>query len=237
MCKSEYYKHNLEFAAIEPILEELGICRDNVISSDCPDIIIKYKDNRKIGIEVIACVPLAIQSNGNINSIENENRLYNIVNDYQERIKRSSSNKILSVMFVIDVLRSISKEELRGIDKIVIEEIDAKLRGERRKYNYIECAELLDVNCNEKMSSINIDACFVEPIDEDCVRYCIDKKEIKLRQYKDDPKNADINEYWLVIHFMYARKWRIDKLEMKEPVTTGYSRVYLTQYSEINRVK
>lgn len=228
MCKSENHKHNLEVAAIDPILNELGICRENIVANDRPDIILQY-DGRKIGIEVMGCHPSSILNGAERSFMSNSRCEYDIISKYKKRFAANHPNTMLSVRPFIEILCGVKRIN----ENAVFEEIDARLRNERRKYNYIESA---DISCNSNDYYTMVYGGIIEPIDEKYVRYCIDEKEQKLISYKKEPKNADISEYWLVIGFNEENLWRIDQLKMDEPITE-YSRVYLTLYSEMNRIK
>lgn len=64
----------------------------------------------------------------------------------------------------------------------------------------------------------------------------VEKKEDRLRYYKTLDKNKDIDEYWLIVNFVYAQNVDLNKTEQFE-IDTEYDRLYLVQYGDVKRLK
>ena len=57
-----------------------------------------------------------------------------------------------------------------------------------------------------------------------------------LQGYKELEKNKDIDEYWLIVDFVYAQNVDLNKTEQFE-IDTEYDRLYLVQNGDVKRLK
>ena len=64
----------------------------------------------------------------------------------------------------------------------------------------------------------------------------VEKKEKKLPQYYKSTKDENIDEFWLVINFVYDLASDISNVVVPN-IQTGFERVYLVKYGDITRVK
>lgn len=231
----EEYKHNVELLAIAPLHSDLSF--ENVKLFDGPDVIVCY-GGKIIGIEVIGCYSESILSNDKINYNRNEKIVFRAIKEYNQTLKlKGSHTSFVSVCWNEMAVRNIPKKsDHKQINQQIAGEIDAYLQcGDDAECYYINSAELLDYGIEDCcMSSA---AYWEEPIKEECILHCVQKKEAKLPIYQQKKENEDIKEYWLVIHFMHDISKNINTFVLSNPITTHYSRIYLTQYDDIKRIK
>ena len=65
----------------------------------------------------------------------------------------------------------------------------------------------------------------------------VDMSIEKLFEYKGvSPCPKDIDEYWLIVDFVYAQNVDLNKTEQFE-IDTEYDRLYLVQNGDVNRLK
>lgn len=231
----EEYKHNVELLAIAPLHSELSF--DNVKPFDGPDVVVSY-GGKIIGIEVVGCHSESVLSKDKINYSRNEKIVSCALKEYNQTLKlKGSCTSFVSVCWNEMAVRNIpQKSDRKQISRQIAEEIDAYLQcGDDAECNYINSAELLDYGIEDVyMSSA---AYWEEPIKEECILHCVHKKEAKLPIYQQKKENQDITGYWLVIHFMHDISKNINTFALSTPIATQYSRIYLTQYGDIKRIK
>ena len=78
MFNKEVTPKDIERFHISWLLRELNIKDEDVTDSDPPDFIAKY-DGRKIGLEVVGCHSLEIESNGRLNRQKTDDFLHNLL--------------------------------------------------------------------------------------------------------------------------------------------------------------
>lgn len=227
-------KDNIEFAAAMPILDDLRIPLRDVIykGQEEPDIIISNYQGKRIGVEVIGSHPLTIETKGKLNLCQRKNYLRELVKKYKEQLyEKGDKCNWLSVDFKPKAYWDWEN------DDIILEEIDDCINGRLRKHwIYIYNASKKDIKeentdyISITESNIGVGAKFL------WVEECVKKKEERLRVYKTLVKNKDIDEYWLVVNFIYALEVDLKRTEQFK-VDTNYDRVYLVQYGDVKRLK
>lgn len=231
----EEYKHKVELLAIQPLVAEAAL--KNIIPSDGPDII-AFHLGKKIGVEVTRCQSEDLLSKGEVNYSRNEQIARQALVAYNTKLKeQGETTAFVAVNWNEHAIRSIPyKVNYASINNQIASEIDAFLRdGMDAKCDYITSAELMDFGIeNSYMASA---AYWEEPIKERCIIDCVRKKEGRLPIYQQKKENQDITEYWLVIHFMHDISKNINTFVLSNPIATPYSRIYLTQYGDIKRIK
>lgn len=227
-------KDNLELSAAMPIISDLGISLCDVIyrGQDEPDILIPNYNGRCIGIEVVSSHPMIIESNGKQNLCQRKKYLSQLVKNYKKQLyDKGDKCNCLSIHFKPKAYWD------WGNDDIILEEIDDCINGKlRRHWQYIYNASRKDVKEeNEDIifvtdSNIGIGAKFL------WIYKFVEKKEDRLRYYKTLDKNKGIDEYWLIVDFVYAQNVDLNKTEQFE-LDTKYDRLYLVQYGDVKRLK
>lgn len=231
----EEYKHKVELMAIQPLVTEADL--ENIISSDGPDII-ALTSGKKIGVEVTRCQSEDLLSKGKVNYSRNEQIAHKALVAYNAKLKeQGQTTAFVAVNWNEKAIRSIPpKVDYASINNQIASEIDAFLRdGMDAECDYITSAELMDFGIEN--GYIASAACWEEPIKERCIIDCVRKKEGRLPIYQQKKENQDITEYWLVIHFMHDISKNINTFVLSNPIATPYSRIYLTQYVDIKRIK
>ena len=115
------HKDNVEISALMPILKELNIDERSVIYKDqeMPDIIIPDYQGKKIGVEVIGCHPLTIETKGKLNLRQRENYLWGLVLKYKKQLyEQGDRHNSVGVHFKNEAYWN------WGNDDIILEEID-----------------------------------------------------------------------------------------------------------------
>ena len=227
-------KDNFELSAAMPILNNMGIPLCDVIykGQDEPDILIPNYNGRCIGIEVVSSHPMKIETNGKQNLCQRKKYLSTLVKGYKKQLyKKGDKYNSLSVHFKPKAYWDWDN------DNIILEEIDDCINGKlRRHWQYIYNASRKDVKEeNEDIifitdSNIGISAKSL------WIKEPVDKKEERLTYYKTLDKNKRIDEYWLIVDFVYAQNVDLNKTEQFE-IDTEYDRLYLVQYGDVKRLK
>ena len=135
--------------------------------------------------------------------------------------------------FIYDVTR------INKIEKTIIDEIDSYRAiigtNEWKDFKYIN--DVNEYNLSSDLLEVDMsDAYWCEPPKPDNVLVCINKKNVKLPEYKMKNQGLDIQEYWLVVDFTQDRGIDIREFSMPN-VETEYKRVYLTNYYDVVQIK
>ena len=227
-------KDNLELSAAMPILNNMGIPLCDVIyrGQDGPDILIPNYNGNCIGIEVVSSHPMTIESDGKLNLCQRKDYLSKLVKKYKKQLyKEGDRCNWLSVHFKSKAYWD------WGNDNIILEEIDDCINGKlRRRWQYIYNASRKVVKEeNEDLVSITDSNIGIGAKSPWIDKY-VEKKEDRLRYYKTLDKNKDIDEYWLIVDFVYAQNVDLNKTEQFE-IDTEYDRLYLVQNGDVKRLK
>ena len=221
-------KDNLELAAVMPIINDLNIPLNTVIyrEQEEPDIIIQ--DGKKIGIEVITCHPSNIDTEDKFNYLKREKHLAKLVKQYKRQLYNSGDKyNLICVHFKWEAYWDWDND-----DKI-LEEIDDCVNARLRKHlKYIYSASRKDVKVDNDNLIIISESNFGVGAQANWIVKCVEKKDKALKRYKSLVKNEDIDEYWLVVDFVYAQGVDLNRTDQFE-IKTDYDRLYLVQYSDV----
>ena len=236
MNDREKLKKDVELFQISRLLTYLSIDVDNVINYEGPDFVISYKGKR-VGLEVETCHSLKVESNSKLCEAETLKCLYEILNEYKKRISnRGEHSKSINVSFDEKIY---SIRNLKNIKESIFKEIDDLLVA-NRSHEWVDCKYVnYATECPLPFDFIEVtmsDACWSTPIKWDNILYCINKKALKLSDYRKRTENMNIAEYWLVIDFIHNRGADVKSVQ-KSHFETEYDRVYLTKYNDIMRLK
>lgn len=230
MTKEEI-KHRDELGKASRIISELGYVPDDSMCSDKPDICLPSKENRQVGIEVVAYSTHRYE--------KSENALYRILNDYiAERIDKESDMRYeIGVLFTgLDIPVNINYKKAK---EQIYQEIESLLYPEMPQ---IERQYIADVTAMEnpgvEHSFISCDSFVVyDELDEQTLLNCIKGKEQKLKDYKVMPENASIREYYLVVFFPINEHADMRGYTLPEGFKTDYDRIYLVDPFYTNRIR
>lgn len=163
--------------------------------------------------------------------------LHDLLKEYEKDIRdQGESNCAISVSFDERIYQV---RKLKKVKDEIVDEINGRreyLKG--REWNdckyvhsvdeYKLTVDYLEVNRWEAFWAI--------PAKPENILKCIEQKEKLLPKYYERNKDKGIDEYWLVIDFVYDGP--SDVLNVVVPnVQTGFERVYLVKYGDIFRVK
>lgn len=225
-------KDNLELAAVMPIINDLNIPLNTVIyrEQEEPDIIIQ--DGKRIGIETITCHPSNIDTEDKFSYLKRERHLAKLVKQYKQQLyDRGDKFNLICVHFKWDAYWDWDN------DDAILAEIDDFINTRLRKHwRYIYSASRKNVKVDNNNLIIITESNFGVGAQANWIVKCIEKKEKKLKRYKSLDKNKDIDEYWLVVNFVYAQSVDLNKTESFE-IKTEYDRLYLVQYNDVKRLK
>lgn len=232
-----------ELYSIVPILKSLEIPIDDVICSDKPDIRIK-KDGKIIGIEETKCF-----------SSENVRRAYsrqdNICKKYKEYLSSKGYSGVEVRLQFKEYLHVILQK--KNYDSNLNEEIFEELERYREKseinddrkwytihpreyyhFKYVDWAEFKQSN-SEYIYVLETRSWICSTVKTEWVKQCIENKEISLQKYKMLDDNKDVDEYWLCINVPTETGCYFDYFT--DTFHSEYQRIYLTQNSDIKRIK
>lgn len=218
------------------LLRELNIKDEDVTDSDPPDFIVKY-EGRKIGLEVVGCHSLEIESNGKLSRAKTDAYLHDLYKEYERDMKaRGDLPCVISVSFDESIY------QIRNLKKIrneIIDEINshrAYLKGgEWKDCKYVRSVD--ERKFSDDYTEVQRwETFWAVPAKPENILKCIEKKEKKLPQYYKSTKDENIDEFWLVINFVYDLASDISNVVVPN-IQTGFERVYLVKYGDITRVK
>ena len=236
MFDKEVAEKDIEKFHISWLFKELNINDEDVTNSESPDFIIKYY-GRKIGIEVVSCHSLEIESNGKLSRQKTDDYLHDLLKEYEKDLKeQGESHCLISLSFDERVY------QVRRLKKVKDEIID-EINGHRK---YLKGGALNDCKYVHSVDEYKFSDDYLGvnrwevfwpiPAKPENILKCIEQKEKKLPTYYEQNKDKGIVEYWLVVDFIYDGS--SDVLNVVVPnVKTGFERVYLVKYGDIFRVK
>lgn len=230
MTKEEI-KHRDELGKASRIISELGYVPDELMCSDKPDICLPSKDDRQIGIEVVAYSTHRYE--------KSEDALYKIFNEYiEDRLDKYSDKRYeIGVLFTnlsvpVDINYKKVKEQIfREIDNLMLP------NQPQMERQYIADLTAME-NPGVEHSFITCDSFVVyDKLDEKTLLDCIKGKEQKLKGYKAMPENASIREYFLLVFFPINEHADLRGYTLPEVFKTDYDRIYLVDPFYTNRIK
>lgn len=242
----------VELEQVMPLLKDIGVCSEDVLCSDSPDIHIPNFKGRYIGIEVTECHTIDIATNKKQQIKRCESRLNAICRNYGKKCSIEGRSVNVSLEFSSLTHTLLQKKKVdKCIEQKIFDEIER-----HRTTDYI-CCQIYD----ERWEALNnakafnyqyvTSATFFEPplngvvvsycegrgikcIEKEYITHCINEKETKLTTYKS--KNPHIEEFWLCIAVDYLEFRSIDKCPQYEGVS-NYDRIYLTLGDVCQRIK
>ena len=248
-----------EYFQIQPILDELNLTKEDIISQDKPDILIPNLNGLCIGIEVTTCVQSKILSKGKLNRARADVMINRACQYYKEHKKQDLSIYLLVALTekAYNIGNTIKQQDL---NKLITEEIDRHFKNDKYEryidhdneddvktymsmatsgafsYNYISSISTLKENTSTFDIAYSSAYC-ASPICTQAIESCIKEKETKLVDYKQDNRNQNINEYWLVINLPITEHTHFDNVEPSLFINSTYDRIYMTQMGSLKRLK
>lgn len=248
-------KHRKEYFEVKPILTNLKIELSLEDISDKPDFRFCYKGKR-IGLEATSCYPPDVKSHQNKYEIGDKG-----VKSILERYKRYKTERREWVTLFISfrnglcyTLRdtSLNRKDIDRIENEVIEEIETRLREGHYStpgtcdnritelyhmdYKYTKIITMNDPQEGKVILGSGGEAIPVRTIEIESLKKAISDKESKLVEYKQMEQNKDIDEYWLCVNLPVPSQRFFYDLEPFE-IQSGYSRIYVTQFTSALRIK
>lgn len=230
MTHEDWNKHE-EKHIVLPLLSDLGIPEENLLSTNSPDIHISLSCGKKVGVEV---THYRVTNNKEVIPT-----LHKVLDGYAEHLSKITPLQYqITVCFLgVDYpLDSHLKEHCEDIYR----EIDCFIPGHEKPLfspKYVE--DVLFWPSPNIPTHISEDVAIeYGPIDEQTLLSIIRKKEEKLERYKlDIEHNSELKEYWLVINFSIEEKTDLRTVTLPSNFQTSYDRVYLVDDFYRNRVK
>jgi len=227
----EEIKHQDELGKASRIISELGYVPDESMCSDKPDICLPSKDDRQIGLEVVAYSTHRYE--------KSEDALYKIFNEYiVERLDTYSDKRYeIGVLFTnLSVPVGINYKKVK---EQIYDEIDSLMLSNKSQMERQYVADITAMeNPGVEHSFITCDSFVVyDDLDEQTLWDCIKGKEQKLKGYKAMPENASIREYYLVVFFPINEHADMRGYTLPEGFKTDYDRVYLVDPFYTNRIR
>lgn len=244
MARKHEEIHKLrEKSAISLILKKLGINEENVLFRDKPDVYIENYNGKRIGIEIVECMPSAILRGGQ----NSESRLFNIkwsiCQDYKKWLLKNDTVGFIVWIFFEDNFEDTIKGKTKDrIVQEVVNELKIFAIDEIEEREYFSCSSSkylhhLEVQRYHKAYNEIVplgDAQYIEPITEYLIDETLKQKENKIEQYyKNCPK---MEECWLCINLPLMEFYDFDGFEYKIE-NSNYNRIYLTQSTNLLQLK
>lgn len=251
-------KRRIEYFEVKPILKSLGIELRRVEVSEKPDFNFVY-EGKKIGLETTRCYPpdaLIHKNNKDQNKYEiGEKGVDTIIKKYKKYKTERGEWVSLFIGFqngLYYTLRdtSLTKKDIERIGNEVIEEIEKHIED----YHNCKTIDKKTTELHNNQYKFVSDILWDEPqegkvllgwgghampaktIEIDSLRNAISSKENKLAEYKQLEKNKDVDEYWLCVNLpRSSNRFHFDLAPFE--IQSGYSRIYVTQFVDVFRIK
>lgn len=251
-------KHRKEYLEVKPILDNLGIefTQDGI--SDKPDFRFTYK-GKEIGLETTRCYPpdaLIHKNNKDQNKYEIGDKGVGAIIKKYKKYKTERGEWVSLLIWFEDGLYytlrdpSLTKKEIEEIGNEVIEEIENQIE------DYLCCKtnDKKETELHNKHYKYVSDILWDEPqegkvilgggghampgitIELEPLRNAISDKECKLAEYRQLEQNKEIDEYWLCVNLPRSSRRFLNDLEPFE-IQSGYTRIYVTQFVDAQRIK
>ena len=228
----EVIKHRNELGMAWQIISELGYVPDESMCSDKPDICLPSKDNKLIGIEVVAYSTHRYE--------KSEDALYKILNEYIVERLDKNSDKRYEIGVTFTGLGIPTNINFKKVKEQIYKEIDTLFQfpDSQMDFKYIESITAFE-NPGVEHSFIGPDTVVeYNDLDETTLMDCINKKELKLKGYKAKEENKTIKEYYLVVYFPTNEHAEMRGYILPNGFETNYDRIYLVDsFNYINRLK
>jgi hypothetical protein len=179
---------------------------------------------------------------------------------YYKELKKQELSIYLLVALTTNAYNIDKSIKQNDFNKLVAEEIDRHFRNDKYEryidhdneedvktylsmatsgafsYNYISSISTLKENTPTFDIAYSSAYC-ASPISTQAIESCVKKKENKLVDYKQDNRNKNINEYWLVVNLPITEHSHFDNVEPSLFTNSTYDRIYLTQMGSLKRLK
>lgn len=227
----EVFKHRDELNKASRVISELGFIPNDSMCCDKPDICIPSKENRQIGIEVVAYSTHRYE--------KSENALYKILKEYIEEHLDKNTDKRYEINVFFTELEVPVNINYRRVKRQIFDELDSLLLPHHSPIDrqYIESIIAME---NPGVRHSSISCCSVvlyDKLDEKTLLECIRGKEQKLKSYKSISENKTIMEYYLVIFFPTNEHAELRGYVLPETFTTDFTRIYLVDPFNMNQIK
>lgn len=102
------------------------------------------------------------------------------------------------------------------------------------RFRYVDWAEFKQTN-SENNIVLETRSWICYTVKTEWVKQCIENKEKSLQKYKMLDKNKDVDEYWLCVNVPIESGCYFDYFT--DTFHSEYQRIYLTQNTDIKRIK
>ncbi len=227
----EYHKKFEELNLAFKVIDMLGYKPSLAMSDEGPDFVLPSKDDRQIGIEVTKYIYQK--------KAKDIAALNCFLNDYANHFDENNQmHGEITIYFNYGELptgipfKDIKKQLFLEIDQLILSE-DIGI-----KQQYIEEA-YFDENPSVHNSCAHLGLSGYEygNVNPDHLQHCIQKKEHKLKDYKEDAKNATIKEFYLIIYASPSEHPEVRKYKLPDGFKSQYDRIYFVDDFEINQLK
>lgn len=225
-------KKKIELFQISTLLDELGLTRDDCDNDkECPDVHLTLHKGYKVGIEVTQ------YGDGKLD--EASSAFYDVLQEYAKRIDKISTMRYYA--FVTPMGQSLAKDVMYKKYKAkIFKELDMFRLGATLNYSklqYIEAVDFYDAKCLQK-SFFGITSVYLYgEINETLLLNSIKKKNDKLENYRANPENKELKEFWLAI---YVNTQEAVDLSVQIPIAnilSNYDKIYLCDSIYCKRIK
>lgn len=220
----EYEEYNI----VRPIVEELGLSHDSVLSADKPDIRLSLGDAHYVGIEVTQYIAT--------NNKRADQAVSDLFLEYNDHLRTITDIEYqVSVMF--RNLEYPTQKHIKKYKEQIFREIDSFLPGSIPLSNTSFVEEACFYPSPGVPNFTGILAVFENiDVDEKNLFATIKVKERKLLQYKQDGLNKDLEEYWLAIYFATEEKTDFWDYQLPKGFHSTFDRIYLVELTNCKRI-
>lgn len=247
MTRQEY-KQILERYNSAPILNSLEIDPE---PSEKPDMFHVDAEGRKIGIEVTECwwddVKLSQMDDYTMSACK----------EYELRLQaRGEWGSWISVWFYDSVYKQLPNMSKKAFINAVCDEIDRHRKYDsvlddpnitredikpllsNKVFDYKYVCSISESRLNLSCVSVSLmQGTFVTTISETKIVEYVKKKDAKIADYRKDPKNVDLDAYWLFLTVPYRTFCGIDNLKMTLEIVSEYERIYVCDSMHVLQLK
>lgn len=223
---------DIELFQISTLLDELRLAQDDCdTDKECPDIHLTLHEGYKVGIEVTQ------YGDGKLD--EAASAFDDVLHEYAKIIDRYSSVRYHAS--VMPMGQSLAKDVRYKKNKSkIFEELDMFRLGTTPDYSklqYIEDADFYKANFLHE-SFIGVSEVFeYSDITEAQLLKRIDEKNIKLDNYRKNPNNEELKEFWLSIYVYTKEAADILSQISTTNIESDYDRIYLCDLFYCKRIK
>lgn len=212
------------------IISELGYVPDMSMCCDTPDICLPSAEDKQIGIEVVTYSTRRFE--------KSESALYKIFKEYIEERLDKLSDKRYEIGVLLTGLEIPTNINYKKVKEQIFKEIDSLMFHQQPQ---LECKYIDNITAFEnpgvEHSFIGADTVVIyDDLDEKILFDCINKKELKLKDYRLMEKNKSIKEYYLVIYFPINEHAELMGYSLPNGFQSNYDRIYLVDAFFTNRL-